>query len=67
MVNYSSATFYPTQHRTNEKYSLLSVSLELYQSITDAPGQNNPIWAGEWQREPKSSRLQIQILLKTKN
>jgi len=43
MVNYSSATFYPNQHCTNKKYSLLPVSAELYESITDASGQSKRI------------------------
>lgn len=42
------------------------MSVELYQSLTDASGQNKHIWAGEWQRELESSKMQIQILLKTK-
>lgn len=66
MVNYSHATFYPSQHYTSEKYSVLPVSVELYQSITDASGQNKHIGAGQWQREAKSTKLQILILLETK-
>lgn len=66
MVNYSYATSYPSQHGTNEKYSVLPVSVELYQSITDVSEQNKHIGAGEWHREAKSANLQIQSLLETK-
>lgn len=60
LINYSSATFYPKQYCINEKYFLLLVSVELYQS--DASGQNKHL--GKGLAEPESSKQQIQVLLK---
>lgn len=45
---------------------ILPVAVELYECVTDASGQNKHIRAGKWQKEAKSAKLQIQLLLERK-
>lgn len=64
MVNYRCSTGTPAS--TAQISFIATVSVKLYQSVTDTSGQNEHIGAREWLREAKRAKLHIQILLETK-